>query len=209
MRIRTVTLVGAGAASAAAFAAAAAPVANTAVTLTGAAASISPPREVTLTSSGDVSGVQFTVRGLDRRGNPFTEIVQGPGAATTIQLRGVYSSIVSITPNASDADTVSFGSPQRVVSPWFLTDTTRAAEAIPIGKIQALQPDPPAVFAAGIVELSEQNAARLYGEQAQAETTTLALATIGSTVAPQGAWFRIVNTQAAGTLKVAIARPSH
>lgn len=208
MRIRTVTLVGAGAASAAAFAAAAAPVANTPVTLTGAAASISPAREVTLTSSGDVSGVQFTVRGLDRRGNPFTEIVQGPNAATTIKLNGVYSSIVSITPSASDADTVSFGSPQRVVSPWFINDTTRAAETIPTAKVQALNPDPPAAFAAGIIEMTEQNAARLYGEQAQAETTTIALAAAGATGAPQAAWFRLVNTQAAGTLKAAIARPS-
>lgn len=208
MRIKTVTLVGAGAASTAAIAAAAAPVANTPMTLTGAAASISPPRELTLTSAGDVSGVIFTVRGLDRRGNPFTEIFQGPNAAVTVQLRGVYSAVLSITPNASDADTVSFGTPQRVVSPWMITDTTRSAEAVPTGKVQALQPDPPAAFAAGIIEMTEQNAARLFGEQAQAETTTIALATAGAVGSPQAAWFRLVNTQAAGTLKAAIARPS-
>lgn len=208
MRIRTVTLVGAGAASAAAFVAAAAPAAGVPMTLTGAAAAISPPRELTLTSSGDVSGVTFTLIGKDRRGNPFTEIFQGPGAASTVQLRGVYSSITSITPNATDADTVSFGFPQRVTSPWFLNDTTRATDIVPTGKIQALQPDAPAVFAAGIIEISEQNAARLYGEQAQAETVTLALATAGATANPQGAWWRLVNTQAAGTLKVAASRPS-
>lgn len=178
------------------------------MTLTGAAALISPPRELTLTSSGDVSGVTFTVIGLDRRGNRFTETFQGPGAASTVQLKGVYSSIISITPNATDADTVSFGTPQRVVSPWFLTDTTRATDIVPTGKAQALQPDPPAVFAAGIIEMTEQNAARLYGEQAQAETVTLALATVGAVASPQAAWFRFVNAQAAGTFKACIARSS-
>lgn len=208
MRIRTVTLVGAGAAAAATYAAAAAPTINVAMTLTGAAASISPPRELTLTSNGDLSGVTYTVIGRDRRGQLFTEIVQGPGAASTIQLRGVYSAIVSITPNATSANTASFGNPQRVVSAWYLLNTTFATDLVPTGKVQALQPDAPAVFAAGQVEITEQAAARIYGEQAQAETTTLALATVGATVQPVGACIRIVNTQAAGTLKVAIARPS-
>jgi hypothetical protein len=177
------------------------------MTLTGAAASISPPTELTLTSSGDVSGVLFTVIGLDRRGNRFIELVQGPASATTITLRGVYSSIISITPTGTDADTVSFGRPQRVVSPWFLTDTMGATDNVPTAKVQALDPGLPTVFAAGIVELSEMNAARVVGEQIQAETVTLALATIGATADPRAAWIRLVNTAAAGTLKAAIARP--
>lgn len=208
MRIRTVTLASQGAASAAAFSAAAAPAAGVPLTLLAAAAAISPARELTLTSSGDVSGVTFTVVGLDRRGGQFTEVVVGPGAASTIQLRGVYSAILSITPNASDADTVSIGYPQRVVSPWFLTDTTRAANVVPTGKAQALAPDAPAVFAAGSIEMTEQNAARQYGEGCQVETVTLALATVGAVAAPQCAWFRFVNAAAAGTFKACIARPS-
>lgn len=208
MRIRTVTLTGAGAASAAAIAAAAALTANTPMTLTGAAASISPPRELTLTSSADISGVTFTVVGLDRRGNLFTELVQGPASATTITLRGVYSAVLSITPSASDADTASFGFPQRVVSPWFLNDTTRADNFIPTAKCQALDPGLPLVFASGIIEMTEMNAARVFGEQVQAETVTLALATIGAVAEPRAAWVRFVNANAAGTFKVAMARPS-
>lgn len=208
MRIRTLTLVGAGAAAAATYAAAAAPAAGVPMTLTGAAASISPARELTLTSSGDLSAVSYVIVGRDRRGNLFTEIFQGPSTATTVKLNGVYSAIVSITPSAASANTASFGNPQRVVSPWLLMDTTRAAEAIPTGRVQALQPDGAAVFAAGIVELTVENAARKYGEQCQTETATLPLATVGSTANPQSAWARIVNTQAAGSLKVAIARAS-
>lgn len=207
MRIRTVTLVGGGAAAAATYAAAAALVANTPMTLKAAAASISPPRELTFTSSGDVSGVTMTIVGKDRRGMSFTETLQMPASATTVRSKGVYSSITSITPSASDADTVSVGNAQRVVSPWYLNDTTGARDNVPTGKAQALVPDPPAAFGAGQIEVTEQNAARIPGEQAQAETTTLALASAGATVDIRGAWFRVVNTAAAGTLKVAIARP--
>lgn len=208
MRIRTVSLTSAGAASAAAFVAAAAPAAGVAMTLTGAAAAISPARELTLTSNGDLSAVTFTVIALDRRGNRFTETVVGPGSASTIQLRGVYSSIISITPNATSIQTASFGYPQRVVSPWFLTDTMRATDIVPIAKAQALQPDPPLVFAAGSIEMTEQNAARQFGEGCQVETVTLALATVGAVAAPQAAWFRFVNAAAAGTFKACVARPS-
>lgn len=207
MRIREVTLVGGGAASAAAFSAAAAVVANTPLTLLAAAASISPPRELTFTTNGDMSGVILTIVGEDRRGNTFTELLQLPASATTVRSLGVYSKITSITPSASDANTVSVGYPQRVVSPWFLNDTTGARDNVPTNKIQALTPDAPAVFAAGSVEITEQNAARKPGEQCQPETTTLALAAAGATVDARGAWFRFVNAAATGTFKAAIARP--
>lgn len=209
MRIKYGTVVSQGAASNAAFSAAAAPAANVPVTLLAAAASISPAREISLTASADISGVTFTIVGLDRRGLAQTETIKGPASATTVTGRKIWSSITSITPNATDTDTAAFGYPARVVSNWYLNNTTHSREGIPIAKVQVLPAIIGETFGAGIVELTEENVARV-GEGAAVETTTLSLSAAGVTVAPQSAWFRVVitDTNANRVLRYCIARPS-
>jgi hypothetical protein len=96
-----------------------APDAGVALTLEAAADALSPPREVTLTSAGDLSAVNFTVTGLDRNGNPVSEIIVGPDTNTVTGVQ-VYSVVLSITPDATSATEVEAGWGVRVTTPWVI-----------------------------------------------------------------------------------------
>jgi hypothetical protein len=106
---------------------AAAPDAGTALTLEAAAADLDPPREVTLTSAGDLSAVNFTVVGLDRWGRSVSEVIVGPNANTVIG-NHVYSVVTSITPDATSATTVEAGWSDRVTTPWVVTALKTGAD---------------------------------------------------------------------------------
>lgn len=94
-----------------AIALAQAPTASTPLVLEAAADSLYPPRPLTFTSSSDLSGVNFEIVGTDENGEPQTVAAfQGPnnGTVTTVEL---WSEITSITPDATNASTVSVGWP--------------------------------------------------------------------------------------------------
>lgn len=71
---------------------------------------LTPPRFVTLTSGEDLSGIKFTIVGLDESGAPISEELTGPDNET-VTSQNAYSSITSITPDGSDSDTVEAGWP--------------------------------------------------------------------------------------------------
>lgn len=85
-----------------AFALAQSYTAATPLTLTGGAASISPPRRASFTSSTNESGTNFTIIGLDQFGVADSEVVAGPNN-NTVYSDGYWSSITSITPNQTEA----------------------------------------------------------------------------------------------------------
>lgn len=207
MRVKSYTLTGAAAANNAAFAALQLPTAGTPLTLAGAAAAISPPREVTLTSAGNLSAGTYAIVGKDRFGNPQSESITGPNA-NTVRGKGVYSSITSITPNTTDgAVTVSSGFPARVVSPWVILNTIGATDTVPTARVQSNQVQGQA-YAAGEVEVTNQNGNRDgAGEMMDPASTPAALAAAGAVVDAHGTYLRIVMTGTAGQLKVSIARP--
>lgn len=209
MRIKTINLLSQGAASNAAFAAAQALTANTAMTLLGAASSISPAREVTFTSTGDTSNVTLTVTGRDRRGNIFVERIRGPNA-NTVRTLSVFSELISVVPNITDTDTVSIGYPARVCGPWLHNNTLLEGGDIPTARVQALPPDLGGTFAAGIIELTNENVMNIPGDGAYPETTTISLGSAGATGEPRAAFFRIVNTSttSGAQLKCAVVKPS-
>lgn len=176
------------------------------IVLTGAAAAIAVPREVTLSSGSDLSLINFRIVGTDRRGNPFEETIAGPNAGDVTSL-GVYGSVDRIVPSTTSANSVSAGLVAGGVSPWFLHNTTQAHDDMPNGSLQVLVTETPA---AGQVEYTHENAARIFGEGAEIDSDPTAIAgTAGEVVVlERRPWFRIRNTEDAGTLKVAIARPS-
>ncbi len=75
---------------------------------------------VTLTSASNLSAGTFTVVGLDRRGNAQTEIIAGPNA-TTISGHFMFSFVSSITPNTTNAGTVSAGWGSKNYGPWLVS----------------------------------------------------------------------------------------
>lgn len=191
-RLKEYTLVGA-AADTAAFAALQAPSAGVALTLTGAAASISPPRELTLTSAANLSAITFVVTGKDRWGNTVTESIVGPNA-NTVQGLKVFASITSVTPSASNAGTVSVGFPQRVCSPWVISNRSLGYDNKPSlqSSILTLTGAPTAVL-----ETTFSGPAEFTGEAGPVDKSTAIVA--GTPQAVPGEMNRIVLTSTAGT----------
>ena len=65
---------------------------------------------VTITSStGDESGVLFSVVGYDMDGNAQTEVIKGPTAGNTASGRLVFSTIFSVTPDSNTNAAVTVG----------------------------------------------------------------------------------------------------
>lgn len=65
-------------------------------------------RAVSLTSAANLSAITYTVRGYDLYGFPQTENITGPNVNTVNGKKG-WKWITSITPNATNASTVSVG----------------------------------------------------------------------------------------------------
>lgn len=205
MRVKQYTLTGIGAADAVAYAALQASVALTAMTLTAAAtgaALLATPRELTFTSAADSSAVTFTIVGTDRWGMPATDTIVGPNA-NTVRTKSVWARITSITPNVTNAATVSVGYPQRVVTPWVGFDTLRATDGVPKGVVtmETISGSPTAS--------PEQTFERFTQYPADSAKSYTAAGTLNDTtpVEVQGTAFRAVLTSAAGSAKFTFARP--
>lgn len=203
MRVKQYTLTGAGAADTAAFSVLAAPAAGVALTLTGAAAAISPARELTFTSAGDASAVTFTIVGTDRWGAPATDTIVGPNA-NTVTSKSVWSKIISITPNATSAQTVSVGFPQRVTTPWVGLNTNHSTDLMPKALIsmETLTGSPVAAAEFTIERFTQYPA---DSARAMASAATLNNTTVAEV---QGTAVRAVLTSAAGSAKFTFARPN-
>jgi hypothetical protein len=175
------------------------------IVLTGAAADIASPREVTLDSASDLSLITFTVIGRDRRGNRFEEEIAGPNAGQ-VQTLGVFGEVLNIIPSAASANSVSAGLVAGGVSPWYLHDTTASRDNLPNGSLQVMATPTPV---AGQVEYTHENAARQVGEgcEPDADPTAIAATPGEVVVLEKRPWFRIRNTEDAGSLRVKIARP--
>lgn len=208
MRVKSLTLQAGGAADDDAFAAAQNPVAQTPLTLTAAAAAISPPREVTLTSAGDLSAITFTIEGVDRYGQKISEQLAGPNNET-VRSSKVYSKITAITPSASNGSAqVEVGYPARVCSPWIIAGGMRGDEELPTAMVQAIAV-PGQAFATAVVERTMENFMRIPGEGATPAASPAQLNSDGAVVTVQGTALRVVVTAETGAIKVAIARPGY
>jgi len=88
-----------------------APAASTPLVLEAVAATLDPPRALTFTSATDLSGVTFEIVGLDENGDPQTvPAFTGPDN-DTLATSELWSEVSGITPDSTDAGTLSVGWP--------------------------------------------------------------------------------------------------
>lgn len=180
------------------------------VALTLLATTLSPPREVEIVSAGNVSATVFTIVGRDRNGNLLTEALTGPNA-TTVRTKGVYATLVSITPSASVAVNTTVGWGSRVPGPWLLVDTSAADSDIPQPSIYVSTFEGQSDFA---IETTNEHLSVGPGDITTdpvlgvADNSIAANATEKVPAFEQAAYFRVVktSTDAAG-IRVRVARP--
>lgn len=207
MRIKTYTLNGLTSSNTV-YAAAQTYTANVAFTLTGAAALLANPAELTFTSTANLSADTYTITGLDRMGFVITETIAGPNN-NTVKTRKVYSKITSIVANNTQGvSTVSVGNPQRICSPWIGVNTFAASDFVPTarGSTEILVGAP-----TGAWEFTDENVTQISGDGAFVDGTVASTpAAAGDTQSIQGAYVRYVITSATGTsIKVRVVRPSY
>lgn len=78
-------------------------------------------RTITLTSTGNISGVNFTIVGIDLRGIAVTETIAGPNN-NTVTTTAQYAEVDSVTTNAAVATATSLGTGSTGVTNWTLMD---------------------------------------------------------------------------------------
>lgn len=201
-RTKTYTLVGL-AADANDISAAAAITAGTPITLLAAAAALDPPRFLSLVGSATLSG-SFAVVGLDRWGNRITETISGV-TTTPVRSKGIYSSVTSITPSDTDADTLAVGWPAGgVATPWIVCGRGMGTDQVPEALLSVLavsgSPD-------GNVEITYDMFPRLTDPEITVDQSVLAASfTPGTPQACKGQGVRFVMTTE-GTCTVKVTRP--
>lgn len=88
-----------------------APTEDTELTLEAAAAELNPPRHLTLTSAGDLSGVNFEIVGLDEDGESQTVAAFAGPNQETLTTNERWSAVTSITPDSTSVTTLTIGWP--------------------------------------------------------------------------------------------------
>ncbi len=76
--------------------------------VTGTVATLDAPRRILITSSGDSSGMTFTVNGTDRNGKALTEVVTGPNATTGATTRD-FATVTSVVASAAATGNIKVG----------------------------------------------------------------------------------------------------
>ena len=79
------------------------------------------PRCISLTSTSVLSGINFTVVGFDMFGRKQTQTLAGPNN-NTVNTKKAFASVLSVTPNGTNAGTVSIGTSDSYGMPWRVTD---------------------------------------------------------------------------------------
>lgn len=91
------------------------------LTLVSSTVTLTPPRFVTLTSLGNLSGVTFTITGTAPNGSSQTESLAGPNA-NTVTSTLTFATITSIATSATVGTDVEAGYTQSGYSAWWPLD---------------------------------------------------------------------------------------
>lgn len=89
-------------------------------------------RTISLTSAGNISGVNFTITGTDIRGAAKTEVIAGPNA-NTVFTTGFFYSITSVAANGAVATNTSIGIGTTGRSQWTKVDCQLTPVSIGLG----------------------------------------------------------------------------
>lgn len=82
-------------------------------------------RTVSLTSTGNLSGINFTIVGTDVNGAAVSEVLAGP-SNNTVYTTALYNTVTSITPDAAVGTAVSAGSGSTGNTRWLMTNVNIA-----------------------------------------------------------------------------------
>lgn len=102
----------------------------TSLTLAALAADLGSPAQIILETSGNYSGILFTVVGTDANGNTISETLAGPNSGSVESVL-YYASITSITSAGGvGGGTVQVGTTGDVTSRWVRMDSWANAQAV-------------------------------------------------------------------------------
>lgn len=88
-------------------------------------------RTVSITSAGNLAGVQYTIVGTDGFNNPVSETRAGPNA-TTVYTAQLFNTVTSVTPNVTTATTVRIGTGLTGSTIWYRSDFNRPFNALTV-----------------------------------------------------------------------------
>jgi hypothetical protein len=149
------------------------------LTLVSSTVTLTPPRYVTLTSLGNLSGVLFSITGTSPNGSSQTEVLTGPNA-NTVTSTMTFATITAISTDGAVATDVEAGYTQSGYSAWWPLDiyTPNQVTTISVNvsgtinySVEYTNEDP---FDNSIVQLpkAHPNAALTNGTADQTEFTT-------------------------------------
>ena len=122
--------VGSLAANTSLFATAQLTVANTSMSVTGTA--LTYAGGITLTSTGVITGLTFTINGTDADGHLQQELLVGPNNNTVTGVK-FFKTVTSLTATAVSAATVSAGNSTLTASPTFIPDYINSVASMGYG----------------------------------------------------------------------------
>lgn len=149
------------------------------LTLVSSTVTLTPPRYITLTSLGNLSGVLFSITGTAPNGSSQTEVLSGPNA-NTVTSTMTFATITAISTDGAVATDVEAGYTQSGYSSWWPLDiyTPNQVTTISVNvsgtinySVEYTNEDP---FDNSIVQLpkAHPNAALTNGTADQTEFTT-------------------------------------
>lgn len=157
-------------------------------------------RQLTLTSAGNISAVNFTITGLSMRGAAQTEVIAGPNA-TTVTTTNYWKEIYSIAASAAVASAVTVGIGSVGQSNPFLCDYYLTLDAV------ATQVDVTGTInytAQVTLDNPQTNAAPLWFSHPTAALVGATTDQLGLLSIPVVAQRILVNSSAAGSLVATI-----
>jgi hypothetical protein len=93
-------------------------------------------RVLSITTTDDMSGVNFTFVGEDNYGFPVTETIAGPAAGLTVETTNQYHVLYSVTPD-DDYETISIGTGNGATFNWVMMNANNVAPAFSIQGVRA------------------------------------------------------------------------
>jgi hypothetical protein len=88
-------------------------------------------RTVSITSGGNLAGVQYTIRGTNGFNRPVSETLAGPNATTVYTVQR-FNTVTSVTPNVTTATTVRIGTGLTGSTIWYKSDFNRPFSALAV-----------------------------------------------------------------------------
>jgi len=92
-------------------------------------------RQVTISSTGNLSGIQFTITGIGDNGYPKSVTIAGPNNNTVTTVNELFTIVNSVSANAAVATNVRVGTGTLGATQWFLSDHYRDVNHLAVNVI--------------------------------------------------------------------------